>query len=73
MNVTVKRTARCSCLECVFSVSLDWVNSEDKLAFCMRPEIGHIGNWSQRIVKAEQNTCDHFTRKRNKLTFPPPE
>lgn len=72
MNVTGKEIVSSKCRECVFSVSLDWVNSEDKLAFCIHPDIGHIGNWSQRIVKAEEKTCDHFTRQINEQNLHPP-
>jgi hypothetical protein len=48
------------CQECAFSLSLDWAESQCGLVFCVHPQMGHFGNWSQRIVNAEDNACAHF-------------
>ena len=48
------------CQECAFSMSLDWAESDCGLIFRIHPNMGHFGNWSQRIVNAEDNACDNF-------------
>jgi hypothetical protein len=60
MKMIAKDVDSHKCQECSFSVSLDWADPESELVFCIHPQMGHIGNWVQRIVNAEDKACAHF-------------
>jgi hypothetical protein len=60
MNVIGKDMVTHTCQECAYSVSLGWTEPETGLVFCIHPQMGHIGNWVQRIINAEDKACAHF-------------
>jgi len=60
MNMIGKNMDGHKCEKCSFSVSLDLAEPESGLVFCIHSQMGHIGNWVQRIVNAEDKACAHF-------------
>ena len=54
-----------TCKDCTFSASLGWAEPETGLIFCIHPQMGHIGNWAQRVLKAKAKPVLAIRRKRS--------